>query len=70
MNRNKRRFKFVCEDCGKDTYFTTQEKGRAAILRCSACGSAYLTEKTDYGKEYTMMSFTAAKERKRIGFIK
>ena len=42
MMGRKNRFKYVCEECNAETYFSAIERGRRAALRCAGCGSMRL----------------------------
>lgn len=33
------RFKYVCGECGENTWLTNRDRGRAAACRCEHCGS-------------------------------
>lgn len=39
----KRRRKYVCEDCGEYTFFSTYRMTSRSMPRCSYCGSTFLS---------------------------
>jgi len=68
----KNRFLYVCEDCGWEGFFSTQEMMRSNRPHCSSCGSTYLNQKTKYASEKILnnrtVSFINAEEIKKKMF--
>ena len=59
------KFKYICEDCGEYTYFSRQERLRAAGMRCCFCGSRNVVpSKKSMAKDVIPQSHDARLEQK------